>query len=124
MQQAIYAGLRNPERDLSILYRIEQKSVAEVAAELKCAPSTVRAAAKRIADLKLYTLKLTGGGVDMPICAVYAKTFRRAALAAFRHYCGTFRNLELSTWQVTDGTHSIDITELRAIDSGAVSVND
>ncbi|WP_447590084.1 hypothetical protein [Aquipseudomonas campi] len=53
-----------------------------------------------------------------------AKTFRRAALGAYRHFCGTFRNLDLPTWSITDGTSTISIIDLRDLDSGAASVTD
>lgn len=62
MQPVIYAGLRNPGRDQSIYNAILSRPVSEVAEELKCSPSTVRAAAKRIADLQTFQLTLTGGG--------------------------------------------------------------
>lgn len=61
MQNVIYAGLRNPGRDQSIYEAILSRPVNEVAEELKCSPSTVRAAAKRIADLQAFQLTLTGG---------------------------------------------------------------
>lgn len=58
------------------------------------------------------------------IGTIAAKSFRRAALGAYRHFCGTFRNLDLPTWEVTDGTARIAITELRAMDVGVVSVDE
>lgn len=60
----------------------------------------------------------------MPICTVAAKSFRRAALGAYRHFCGTFRNLELPQWRVTDGTNSISISDLRDLDTGFASVTE
>ncbi|KWR82517.1 hypothetical protein [Pseudomonas sp. PI1] len=62
MQAVIYAGLRNPGRDQLIFNALVSKPVSEVAEEFCCAPSTIRAAAKRIADLNVYELRLTGGG--------------------------------------------------------------
>ena len=62
MQTVIYAGLRNPGRDQSIYEAILVRPVSEVAEELKCSPSTVRAAAKRIAGLSTFQLTLIGGG--------------------------------------------------------------
>lgn len=55
---------------------------------------------------------------------VAAKSFRRAALGAYRHFCGTFRNLELTTWAVTDGKTTISITDLRDLDGGFASVTE
>ncbi len=60
----------------------------------------------------------------MSICTVAAKSFRRAALGAYRHYCGTFRNLELPQWQLTDGTSFISIVDLRNLDTGMASVTE
>lgn len=122
MQPVIYAGLRNHERDKAIAEALHCKSVAEVAEEYRRAPSSIRAAAKRIEDLSLFELTLTGGGKDMQIGAVSAKTFRRAAMAAYRHFHGTFRHLELDIWAITDGTRRMAIGELRAMDCGVVSV--
>ncbi|MBG5425798.1 hypothetical protein I5E39_23550 [Pseudomonas aeruginosa] len=121
MQPVIYAGLRNPERDKAIAEALHCKSVAEVAEEYRRAPSSIRAAAKRIEDLSLFELTLTGGK-DMQIGVVAAKTFRRAALAAYRHFHGTFRHLELDILAITDGTIRMSIGELRAMDCGVVSV--
>lgn len=55
---------------------------------------------------------------------VAAKSFRRAALGAYRHFCGTFRNLELTTWAVTDCETTISITDLRDLDGGFASVTE
>ncbi|HDL5325304.1 TPA: hypothetical protein PXE17_006465 [Pseudomonas aeruginosa] len=121
MQPVIYAGLRNPERDKAIAEALHCKSVAEVAEEYRRAPSYIRAAAKRIEDLSLFELTLTGGK-DMQIGVVAAKTFRRAALAAYRQFHGTFRHLELDILAITDGTRRMSIGELRAMDCGVVSV--
>lgn len=122
MQATLYAGLRNPARDMEIFQAVAGKTIAEVAADFELAPSTVRAACKRIEDLAVFDLKLTGGGKQLVVGPVAAKSFRRAALAAYRHFCGTFRNLELNTWAVTDGESTISITELRDLDSGHASV--
>lgn len=124
MQTVIYAGLRNPGRDQMIFDAIVDKPVSEVAEEFSMAPSSIRAAAKRIADLAVFELRLTGGGKDIPVGQVAAKSFRRAALGAYRHFCGTFRHLELPTWAVTDGTNTISIQDLRNLDSGCASVTD
>lgn len=124
MQAVIYAGLRNPGRDQLIVDALAGKTVVEVAEEFCCAPSTIRAAAKRIADLNVYELRLTGGGKDIPVGQIAAKSFRRAALGAYRHFCGAFRHLELPTWSVTDGTNTISIQDLRNLDSGCASVTE
>ncbi|GAC1030457.1 hypothetical protein thsps21_12840 [Pseudomonas sp. No.21] len=124
MQTVIYAGLRNPGRDQAIAEAMASMPTAEVCEQFKINPSTARKAAKRISDLHVYELKLTGGGKEMSICTVAAKSFRRAALGAYRHYCGTFRNLELPQWQVTDGTSSISIIDLRNLDTGMASVTE
>ncbi|SFI71068.1 hypothetical protein SAMN05216206_2804 [Pseudomonas guineae] len=62
MPNVLYAGLRNPERDLSIINALAGKSISEVAEHLALAPSTVRAAQRRMADLATFNLTLTGGG--------------------------------------------------------------
>lgn len=61
MQTVIYAGLRSPARDQAIVEALLDKSVPELAKELKLAPSTVRAAAKRIAAMSTFQLTLKGG---------------------------------------------------------------
>jgi len=124
MQSTIYAGLRNPARDQAIVDALLEKSVSELAAELKLAPSTVRAAAKRMAAMSTYRLTLTGGGKDIPIGQVAAKSFKRAALGAYRHFAGTFKNLELPSWAITDGANTISIQDLRNLDNGCASVTD
>lgn len=58
----------------------------------------------------------------MPIGKVAADCFRKAALGAYRNYHGTFRNLELSCWVITDGIQKIEVTELRKIDTGEASL--
>lgn len=124
MQTVIYAGLRNPSRDQAIVEALLDKSVKELAADLKVSPSTVRAAAKRIACMSTYQLVLTGGGKDIPIGAVAAKSFKRAALGAYRHFAGTFKNLELPSWAISDGASTISIQDLRNLDIGCASVTE
>lgn len=63
MQNVLYAGLRNPERDQNIFNALAGKSISEVAELMELQPSTVRAAQKRIAALATFNLTLTGGGV-------------------------------------------------------------
>ena len=122
MEPILYAGLRNPARDREIYEAILHRPVTEVAKERNCSPSTIHAAARRISEMQLFTLKLTGGGKDITVGTVAARTFRRAALGAYRHFGGTFKNLELPTWTLTDGADRISIAELRKLDSGAASV--
>ncbi len=55
---------------------------------------------------------------------VAAKSFKRAALGAYRHFAGTFKNLELPTWAITDGASTISIVDLRDLDQGFASVVD
>ncbi|MFO3675745.1 hypothetical protein ACKWMZ_26670 [Pseudomonas protegens] len=58
----------------------------------------------------------------MPIGKVVADSFRKTALGAYRNYHGTFRNLELPCWVITDGTSKIEVLELRKIDAGEISL--
>ena len=62
MEPILYAGLRNPGRDREIYEAILHRPVTEVAKERNCSPSTIRAAAKRVSEMQLFALKLTGGG--------------------------------------------------------------
>jgi hypothetical protein len=62
MQNVLYAGLRNPDRDQNIFNALAGKSISEVAELMELQPSTVRAAQKRIAALSTFDLTLTGGG--------------------------------------------------------------
>lgn len=118
MEPILYAGLRNPARDRESYEAILHHPVSEVAQERKCSPSTIRAAARRISEMQLFTLRLTGGK-EIAVGTIAARSFRRAALGAYRHFGGTFKNLELPTWALTDGTSRISIAELRELDSGA-----
>lgn len=122
MQAVIYAGLRNGERDQRIHDALVYKHVVEVAKEFQLAPNTIRAAAKRIQNAVVFDLCLLGGGQPMPIGKVAADCFRKAALGAYRNYHGTFRNLELPCWVITDGTNRIEVMELRKIDTGEISL--
>lgn len=61
MQATLYAGLRNPARDMEIFQATAGKTVAEVATDFSLSPSTIRAAVKRIEDLSVYNLQLVGG---------------------------------------------------------------
>ncbi len=124
MPNVLYVGLRNPARDQEIFNALAEKSIGEVAELMGLAPSTVRAAQKRVADLNTFSLTLAGGGRDIPIGSVAAKSFRRAALGAYRHFCGTFRSLELNQWAVTDGASTLSIQDLRDLDSGMASVTE
>lgn len=121
MHAVIYAGLRNGERDQRIHDALVYKRVVEVAKEFQLAPSTIRAAAKRIQNAVVFDLCLLGGQ-PMPIGKVVADCFRKVALGAYRNYHGTFRNLELPCWVTTDGTNRIEVMELRKIDTGEVSL--
>lgn len=62
MQSLIYAGLRNGARDQAIYDALHEKRVIEVATLFQLAPSTIRAASKRIENLAVYELSLIGGG--------------------------------------------------------------
>ncbi|WP_430444885.1 MAG: hypothetical protein ACQZ2J_27700 [Pseudomonas piscis] len=118
MQAVIYAGLRNGARDQQIHDALIYKRVIEVAREFKLSPGTIRAAEKRISNTSVFELRLLGGGSPMLIGKVVADSFRKAALGAYRNYHGTFRNLELPCWVITDGTSKIEVLELRKIDTG------
>ena len=122
MQAIIYAGLRNGSRDQAIHDALMYKHVAEVASEFRLSPNTVRAAAKRIANAQSFDLVLLGGGSPLRIGPVVADSFRKAALGAYRNYRGTFQNLELPCWVITDGTQRIEVVELRKIDSGEATI--
>lgn len=95
--------------------------IIKVAREFKLSPGTIREAEKRISNTSVFELSLLGGGSPMPIGRVAADSFRKAALGAYRSYHGTFRNLELPCWVITDGTQRIEVLELRKIDTGEVS---
>ena len=122
MQSVIYAGLRNGARDQQIHDALIYKHISEVAEEFRLSPNTIRAAAKRIEKAVLFDLKLLGGGQPMPIGKVAADCFRKAALGAYRSYHGTFRNLDLPCWVITDDSQIIEVLELRKIDTGEVSL--
>lgn len=122
MQAVIYAGLRNGARDQRIHDALIYKRVIEVAREFQLSPGTIRAAEKRISNTSVFELSLLGGGNPMPIGKVVADSFRKAALGAYRNYHGTFRNLELPCWVITDGIQKIEVLELRKIDTGEVSL--
>ena len=122
MQTIIYAGLRNGERDQKIHDALVYRHVVEVAREFQLAPNTIRAAAKRIQNAVVFDLYLLGGGQPMRIGKVSADSFRKAALGAYRNYHGTFRNLDLPCWMITDGTSRIEVLELRKIDTGESSL--
>lgn len=120
--QVIYAGLRNGARDQAIHDALMYKRVTQVAEEFRLSPNTVRAAAKRIDQIAVFDLQLTGGGKPMPIGKVASSCFRKAALGAYRNYRGTFQNLDLPCWVITDGTQKIEVVELRKIDSGEITL--
>ncbi|WP_394304466.1 hypothetical protein [Pseudomonas danubii] len=123
MQEVICAGLRNGARDQKIHDALIYKRVIEVAREFQLSPGTIRAAEKRISNTSVFELSLLGGGGSpMPISKVVADSFRKAALGAYRNYHGTFRNLELPCWVITDSTQKIEVLELRKIDTGEVSI--
>lgn len=122
MQAIIYAGLRNGSRDQAIHDALIYKHIAEVASEFRLSPNTVRAAAKRIANAQSFDLVLLGGGSPLRIGQVVADSFRKAALGAYRNYRGTFQNLELPCWVITDGAEKIEVTELRNIDAGEAAL--
>ncbi|WP_025129946.1 hypothetical protein [Pseudomonas sp. PH1b] len=122
MQAVIYAGLRIGARDQLIHDALIYKRVIEVAREFQLSPGTIRAAGKRISNTSVFELSLLGGGNPMPIGKVVADSFRKAALGAYRNYHGTFRNLELPCWVITDGTEKIEVLELRRIDTGEESL--
>lgn len=121
MQAVIYAGLRNGARNQQIHDALIYKRVIEVAREFQLSPGTIRAAEKRISNTSVFELSLLGGS-PMPIGKVVADSFRKAALGAYRNYHGTFRNLELPCWVITDGTQKIEVLELRKIDTGESSL--
>lgn len=120
--QVIYAGLRNGQRDQAIHDALQCKHVAQVAEEFRLSPNTIRRAAKRIEKVDVFELSLLGGGKPMAIGRVASDSFRKAALGAYRNYRGTFQNLDLPCWVITDGTQKIEVVELRKIDSGEITL--
>lgn len=62
MQPVLYAGLRNPGRDTAIADAMASMTTAEVCEKFSINPSTARKAAKRVAGLAIFELRLTGGG--------------------------------------------------------------
>lgn len=122
MQAIIYADLRNSARDQQIYDALTYKHMIEVANDFQLAPGTVRAATKRIANVTVFELTLLGEGSPMAIGKVAANSFREAVLGAYRNYHGTFRNLELPCWVITDEHQSVEVMELRGIDTGEVSL--
>lgn len=58
----------------------------------------------------------------MLIGKVASSCFRKAALGAYRNYRGTFQNLDLPCWVITDGAEKIEVTELRSIDAGEAAL--
>lgn len=117
MQALIYAGLRNGERDQKIHDALIYKRVIEVATEFQLSPSTIRAASKRIEGVVVFDLCLLGGGSPIQIGKVAADSFRKAALGAYRTYHGTFRNLDLPCWKISDGSQHVEVSVLRKIDN-------
>lgn len=111
---------RSSQRDQAIHDALIYKRVAEVAKEFSLSPNTVRAAAKRIDKIAVFDLQLVGGK-PMLIGKVASSCFRKAALGAYRSYRGTFQNLDLPCWVITDGTQKIEVVELRKIDSGELA---
>ena len=94
MQPVIYAGLRNPERDKAIAEALHCKSVAEVAEEYRRAPSSIRVGAKRIEDLSLFELTLTGGGeghANRGSCGKDIQTRRAGRLSPLPRYVSPSR---------------------------------
>lgn len=122
MQAVIYAGLRNAARDQAIAAAMENETAATVGLIYSLSPSAVYAARRRITSLETFDLMLLGGGSPVPIGKVAAESFRKAALGAYRNYHGTFRQLELPCWVITDGKESIQVLELRRIDTGEQSI--
>lgn len=122
MQAIIYAGLRNGARDQAIHDALIYKRVIEVAHDFSLAPNTIRAAAKRIENVNVFELSLMGGGSPISIGKVAADSFRKAALGAYRNYHGTFRNLDLPCWKISDGQQEIEVMELRRIDCGEITL--
>ncbi|WP_454869562.1 hypothetical protein [Pseudomonas putida] len=57
----------------------------------------------------------------MPIGKVASDSFRKAALEAYRSYRGTFQNLELPCWVITDDSQKVEVVELRKIDTGEIA---
>ncbi|UZE14752.1 hypothetical protein [Pseudomonas sp. B21-053] len=64
MRAVIYAGLRNGARDQQIFDALTYKHVIEVAKDFQLAPSTIRAAAKRISNAVVFELSLLGGAAQ------------------------------------------------------------
>jgi hypothetical protein len=77
MQNVLYAGLRNPERDQRIYNAALGKPIKEAAEYLELTPSTVRAAVSRIANLSTFSLMLVGGGKSLAVGPVAARSFLR-----------------------------------------------
>lgn len=88
----------------------------EVAAELGISRSTLRTWADAHERMTTYTVKLAReGSPTMDVCTVTTPNgASAAAIAAFREYPGTFKNLELPGWRMLVGELSYPLEQVRA----------
>lgn len=87
----------------------------EVAAELGISRSTLRTWADAHDQMASFDVKLAReGSPTMKVCTVITPSGAlAAALAAFREYPGTFKNLELPGWRMLVGETNFKLEDVR-----------
>jgi len=110
----VWQGIEDPDIYLKIAQALGAgEDAAKVAKNYGYRPRTVKKIAARMARLKLHHLMLVDGDQKIEIGTIAAGGFISAAIAAYRHFHGLFKSLELPTWVIDDGTDRITVMALR-----------
>lgn len=116
MSATIYAGLTNPTRCAEVHQALKDGAkVKDLSERYGCAPSTIRNQAKRHEKAKLFSVSLERDGErTISVCHVITPGgAMAAAVAAFRHYSGTLKALELPGWRLRVSDEVFSLADVR-----------
>ena len=111
----VWQGIKNPEIYMKIAQALEAgEDAAQLAKQYGYRARTVKKIGLRMSRLKLHRLALSDGEQRIEIGTIAAGGgFVSAAIAAYRHFHGLFKSLELPSWVIDDGTDRITVLALR-----------
>lgn len=116
MSATLFTGPGTPERcrDAAAALKERTGTIVAVAREFGVNRSTLKRMAAAHANMRTYSVTLQReGSPTMTVCQVITpKGALAAAVAAFREYSGTLKNLELPGWRLAVGEASFELVDV------------
>ena len=113
--ETIYCGIKKPERTLAISNAmLAGEPVEKVCERFNIRAKTALNCKKTVSEIQQHEISLTDGSMVIPLARfVVAGGLPAAASVALRRFETFFSTLELHCWQLTNGTESIYLHDLK-----------